>query len=151
MKNEYYDIACTDLKYVQFRLDSEFYNQISVDAQQVAEKMLKSVLELVTPLDDSVDKLMRSHNIRAIYDKIAEFQPDFTLDRHALSTLMDYYFDAKYLGDNFVLVDKGACSENLEIMYDVIEEVNHFRSENGLEVSSFERLRLEDDPETQNI
>lgn len=49
MKNEYYDIACGDLEYLHFGLASHNYNRISVDAQQVAEKMLKSVLELACP------------------------------------------------------------------------------------------------------
>lgn len=36
--NDYYFIACEDLKYLQCTLDTSHYNNIAVGAQQVAEK-----------------------------------------------------------------------------------------------------------------
>ena len=46
MKNEYYSIALGDLEYLQATLHLPYYNNIAIAAQQVAEKMLKSVVEL---------------------------------------------------------------------------------------------------------
>lgn len=137
MKNDYYAIAINDLRYLELTLNTQFYNNISVGAQQVVEKLLKSVLEQLVPATDShVDKLMTSHNLRAIYDKIHDVYPTFTLDRRGLSMLKDYYYDAKYPGDSFVTVTKSECEENVQIMYDTIEQVNKFRKENDLEIIS---------------
>lgn len=143
MENNYYSIACNDLRCMQFMMDGEFYNQISVCAQQVAEKMLKSVVEVTMPLDDNTEKIMRSHNLKLIYDKIHEQIPNFILDRHGLASLKDYYFDTKYPGDNFVNVTREECNDNLRIAYDVVEEVNRFRRENSLGVESVVRKLYE--------
>lgn len=45
MKNDFYAIACDDLRYLQATLHLPFYNQIAIQSQQVAEKMIKSVAE----------------------------------------------------------------------------------------------------------
>ena len=143
MKNDYYEIAINNLRYLEVTLHTQYYNDISIGAQQVVEKLLKSVLEQLAPsTDDSVDKLMHSHNLRAIYDKSHAIESAFNLDRRALSMLKDYYFDAKYPGDSFVTVTKEECTENIGIMYDVIEEVNRFRKCNNLPVIEVKRQEL---------
>ncbi|MCM1106365.1 MAG: HEPN domain-containing protein [Blautia sp.] len=139
MENNYYDIACYDLQCMQIMIDTGMYNRISVDAQQIAEKMLKSVLELCIPLDDHVEKLMRGHNLKQLYLQIHNALPDFVLDQHDLASLKDYYFDAKYPGDNFVNVTYAECCDNVRIAYDVAEAVNRFRIANQLQVKSFTR------------
>ena len=144
MKNDYYCIAMNDLKYLEVTLNTNFYNNISVGAQQVSEKMLKSVLEQVAPATDlEVDRALKSHNLRAIYDKIQEFDTTIVLDRKELSMLKDYYFDAKYPGDNFVTVTKAECNDNLKIMYNVIEQVNKFRKSNNLEILEYSEPGLD--------
>ena len=143
MLNDYYDIAINNLKYLEVTLGTEFYNDISIGAQQVAEKLLKSVLEQLFPTTDSyVNTLLHSHNLRAIYTKICEVDSTLNLDRRDLSMLKDYYFDAKYPGDYFVTVSRSECEENLEIMYNVIEEVNKFRENNNLSVTKVKRKQL---------
>lgn len=139
VENNYYSIACDDLRCMQFMIDGGFYNQLSVNAQQVAEKMLKSVMEVTVPLDNHTEKIMHGHNLRLIYDQIREHLPDFKLNRYELSALKDYYYDSKYPGDNFVNVTLEECNDNLRIAYDVVEEVNRFRLEHGLAIEPFDR------------
>lgn len=139
MKNDYYDIAYNNWRYLEIGLSYPMYNDLAVSAQQVAEKMLKSAVEH-TCID--VESLLKSHNLRALYDKIHQAEPDFVLDRNALSTLKDYYFDAKYPGDNFVSVTREECQECLEIMYDVIEQVNQLRNRLGLYTEHIPRKML---------
>lgn len=127
--NDYYEIACNDLLYLQATLDTGLYNQIAVQAEQVTEKMLKSVAERYCV---GIEKLMNTHNLRGIYDQIHKALPSFVLDRHRLSTLKDLYFDAKYPGDNFVEVDEELCTECLSIMYETIEAVTKARESLGL-------------------
>ena len=143
MKNDYYEIAINNLRYLEVTLHTPYYNEISVGAQQVVEKMLKSVLEQLVPATDAgKDKLMHSHNLRALYDKIHELDSTFNLDRRGLSMLKDYYYDAKYPGDSFITVTKDECTENVEIMYDAVDAVNAFRKRNGLEVIGVKRQEL---------
>ena len=87
MRNDYDDIAYNNLLSLEHALSTDYYNDIAVGAQQVSEKMLKSVLEQVCDLKDDVDKLLRSHNLRAIYDRIKAVYGDFSLDRGELSIL----------------------------------------------------------------
>lgn len=133
-------MACNTSGYLQLTLGSEYYNDMVVHAQQVTEKMLKSVAERVCT---DVDKLMHTHNLRGIYDAIHRIRPDFNLDRGALSMLKDFYFDAKYHGDNFVVVDRETCEECLATMYDCIREVHKIREELGLENHSIKEKMLE--------
>lgn len=139
MKNDYYDIACEDLNYLQATLHLPYYNQIAVQAQQIAEKMLKSVAEHSCI---GIEKLMHSHNLRALYDAIHEQEPEYCLDRARLSMLKDFYFDAKYPGDNFVNVTNQDCQECLDMMYDVAEQTNQFRQKYQLEYHQIQRTAL---------
>lgn len=143
MKNDYYEIAINNLRYLEVTLHTPYYNEISVGAQQVVEKMLKSVLEQLVPATDAgIDKLMHSHNLRALYDKIHELDSTFSLDRRGLSMLKDYYYDANYPGDSFITVTKEECAENLEIMYDTIDAVNAFRKRNDFEIIDVQHQEL---------
>lgn len=127
--NSYYDIACDDFFFLCDSIHPERFNQTTAQAQQVAEKMLKSVADRVCI---GIEKLMLSHNLRAIYDAIHEQESDFILDRNALSTLKDYYFDARYPGDNFVTVSKNEFLEVLGTLSDVVSEVERWRERHGL-------------------
>ena len=140
MKNDYYDIACNDLLYLQATLHLPFYNSIAPAAQQVAEKMIKSVAELTCM---GIEKLMQSHNLRALYDEIHQVEPDFVLGRSSLAMLKDFYFEARYPGDNFVTVTKEDCAECLETMYQVVEQVNNFRKAHDLPVMEIQRMELQ--------
>lgn len=139
MKNDYYEIAYNNLLYLQATLHLPFYNDIVVLAQQIAEKMLKSVVERV-----NIENLqmMRSHNLRALYDSVRMQYPEPVIDRGALSMLKDYYFDAKYPGENFVTVTKEECAECLNVMYDVIDYVHAVRKALHLDSYEIERKFL---------
>ena len=101
-----------------------------VQIQQVAEKMLKSVLELIST---NTEHLLKSHNLRQIYDAIHQEIPEFNLNRQDLGFLKDFYFEAKDPGENFITVEREDCATCLHTMYTIINEVNTFRKSNGLE------------------
>ena len=94
MKNDYYSIACENLKFLQssIRLKEPFYNNFAVLAQQIAEFLLKSVSERVCI---EIEKLMQSHNLRALYQEIKKCDSMYVLDKYKLSMLKDFYFDGK--------------------------------------------------------
>lgn len=130
MKNNYYDVAYHDLLYLEEDFHKTYYNPMVTQIQQVAEEMLKSVLELIRV---DVNHLLHSHNLRQIYTAINEFVPDFSLNESDLSYLKDFYFESRYPGDNFIEVSREQCAKCLRIMYTVVAEVNKFRQQNGLE------------------
>lgn len=143
MKNSYYDIALDGLLYLQDTMHLPYYNQIAPQAQQIAEKMLKSVLELVISKDDdAMLKLMTGHNLRAIYDAIRVRTSFPELSRGSLALLKDYYYDARYPGEHFVIVTSDECAEAIDTMYEVIKAVNEFRQEKGLEFTEITPKKL---------
>ena len=77
MKNDYF-VAVNDLGFLKYNLASEFYNQIAVNCQQVAEKLLKSVLDEVAT---GCESLLHSHNLRGIYDEVHAIDNSFSLSR----------------------------------------------------------------------
>lgn len=129
IENSYYDIACNDFMYFCDAISPKYFNQVSAQAQQIAEKMLKSVADLTCV---NIEKLMLSRNLRAIYDAIHEEDSEFNLDRRSLALLKDYYYDARYPGDNFVTVTKEEFIDLLNILMDVIQEVETWRSNHDL-------------------
>lgn len=143
MKNDYYSIACENLKFLQssIRLKEPFYNNFAVLAQQIAEFLLKSVAERVCI---EIEKLMQSHNLRALYQEIKKCDSMYVLDKYKLSMLKDFYFDAKYPGDNFIEVDKETCNDCLDIMYGVLMQTNLFRERMELEIQEFQIIKITD-------
>lgn len=65
--NSYYSIACNEFWYLRDAVSPVYCNPAAASAQQIAEKMLNSVAELVCT---GIEKLMTSHNLRALYDEI---------------------------------------------------------------------------------
>lgn len=130
IENSYYDIACNDFMYFCDAISPKYFNQVAAQAQQIAEKMIKSVADLTCI---NIEKLMTSHNLRALYDAIHEVDSCFNLDRRALSLLKDYYYDASYPGDNFVTVTKDEFTDLLNILNSVIREVERWRADHNLE------------------
>ena len=129
--NSYYSIACNEFWYLRDAVSPVYCNPASASAQQIAEKMLKSVAELVCT---GIEKLMTSHNLRALYDEIRKVDSSIKLDRRDLALLKDYYYDARYPGDNFVIVTVDELREALEIMLAVVEAVNEWRISHNLEI-----------------
>ena len=140
----YYQIAVNDLEYLQPTLSfSKVYNPIVVQAQQIAEWMLKSVAELVCT--ESIEDVLKTHNLKKIYLEICKYDKTIRLSAKDLGFLKDFYFEAKYPGENFILVDRQMCNECLEVMYSVIAETNRFRQSYGYEVKRIPEIYV---PET---
>lgn len=130
VKNDYYSIACNDYRYLLRTLDSDFYNNMAVACQQICEKALKSVLVCVNP---DAKTIINSHNLKQIYCAIDENEL-ISLDIAKLSLLKDYYFEARYPGDNFTNVSKEEFRIAYSTLIDVLNEVNKWRVKHNLEV-----------------
>lgn len=156
--NSYYAIACNDFWYLRDAVKPANCNPAAGNAAQVAENMIKSVAELACV---DIDKLMTSHNIRAIYDEINKVDTSLNLNRRDLALLKDYFFETRYPGDNFVLVSPNDLKEALEIMLDVVTAVTTWRKAHDLEVlienpaeefsSALQRFDADESPKKINI
>lgn len=121
IKNSYLDIAQNDLEYMESVLQtgSTFYNQLAVQCQQVAEKYLKGYLDKWM-VDEDVSDLLRKHNMKKIAATLNEKEPRLQLDTIGLAYLTDFYYDARYPGDDFYTVSKEEFEKCLSIMYDTV-------------------------------
>lgn len=124
IKNTYLDIAENDLQYLEsiLAMGSTFYNQLAVQCQQVAEKFLKGYLDKLL-VDEDVSDLLRKHNMKKIASKLNEVRPELKLDTVGLAYLTDFYYDARYPGDDFYTVTKEEFEKCLSIMYDTVNKL----------------------------
>ena len=129
IRNTYLDIAGNDLQYLESVLatGSTFYNQLAVQCQQVAEKYLKGYLDKIL-VDEDVADLLRKHNMKKIASKLNSVKVGLELDTIGLAYLTDFYYDARYPGDDFYNVTKDDFEKCLSVMYDT---VNKLRREFG--------------------
>lgn len=143
--NNYYAIAIDDICFIQDILFQTRYNQAVTQIQQAAEKLLKSVAELVVA--EHVEESLKTHNLSKIYRDINDSLPEelkLDLNNRDLNNLRNFYFDAKYPGENFITADIEDANAALDTMYDVLEAVNIFRESRGMTISTFERKHFEE-------
>ncbi len=124
IKNTYLDIAENDLQYLEavLKTGNTFYNQLAVQCQQVAEKFLKGYLDRML-LEEDVSELLRKNNLKKIAAKLNDIKPGLKLDTIGLAYLTDFYFDARYPGDDFYTVSKEEFEKCLAIMYDTVKKL----------------------------
>lgn len=128
IKNTYLDIAENDLEYLEsvMKTGSTFYNQMAVQCQQVAEKYLKGYLDKIL-VDEDVSDLLRKHNMKKIAGMLNERMEDLKLDTVGLAYLTDFYYDARYPGDDFYTVSKEEFEKCVSIMYDTVEKLRRIK------------------------
>ena len=97
--------------------------------------------EIICVPEDVMD-VLRTHNLRKINSVILKNGLDLHVDPRELAYLKDFYFDAKYPGENFVVVNREECEECLEIMYTVLQEVNNYRSNSGYTITDYSLVKL---------
>ncbi len=124
--NNYYDIACNDIKYLEAIGDVGYYNQPSALCQQISEKLLKSLVENLYTGDDIVD-ILRSHSLKTLARAIKSDIESFKVDIKDLSFLTNYYFDTRYPGPDYHIVSKEDFLECIRILYDIKKEVDRIR------------------------
>ena len=131
--NSYFSLAFNDLKYLKADMRDEegAYNRQVIDAHMIAERLLKGVLEDVELNDNRYKSdLLKSHNLRKIGQVLNE-KLGTRLDLPKLSYLKDFYFEARYPGDNFIVVNKEMRDTCMEIMGSVLEEMKPFIHDNN--------------------
>lgn len=114
LENSYLSVAMNDYRYLNYVRNSGYNNNIAVQCQQICEKLLKSIVEVTV---NKVIPALKSHDLKMIYDAIPESEFRSSVDRFKLSFLKDFYFSARYPGDNFVVV----TDEDLQVCLDITD------------------------------
>ena len=117
----YYEMALDRLKFLERNLNSGFYTHLSPVTQQVAENILKSILES----DDS--NTLISHDLWFINRKLLDEGKNLDLPKKDLVNLSYAYQTGDYS-----LVTREEFIEYLEIMYDITDAVNLYRKDKGM-------------------
>lgn len=130
--NSYYGMAYNDYCYAKagMQVGEQLgnYNGVAALCAQSAEKYLKAVLEIT--FSEEALGLLHSHNLRAITNKLKEIYPDLPLSTKDMKWLGDFYFDARYPGDNFVEVNKDDALECLRLTEDLAQKVTVLLEQN---------------------
>ncbi|MFI3209285.1 MAG: HEPN domain-containing protein [Eubacteriales bacterium] len=128
MKNSYYSIGYDDYLFAKDSLPlcdrNGNYNSVTAILAQAAEKLLKEVIERQFIDDSACISILRTHNLRVIVNKIIERYPESSLNSMECKWLGDFYFDARYPGDNYITVSKEDAYLALEITERILESVD---------------------------
>lgn len=117
--NSYYGMARNDYLFAKSSIETgrmlgNFNVTTSLFAQS-GEKFLKAVLELKFLEDSEVMRLLHSHNLRALYNKIST-KYKLSVSSMECKWLGDFYYDARYPGDDFVLTTEADALQCMQIV-----------------------------------
>ena len=112
----YFEIAkksCDGLtKFFDYAKEISWYNQFAAECQQVVEKMMKALVETFSDMD-LPDSLFKTHNLRRLAQVINSKYPDL-VDEQKVAWIEDFYFDARYPGDDFIVVSEDTALKLLD-------------------------------------
>lgn len=131
-ENDYYSIACKDLRYLQFTIGLPFYNNITFQCEQIIEKLLKSVIELY----DKHSFLLYSSNIVQLKDEVILYIGNIGLNTKEAQIITKYVNNTRYPGEDYITVTKEECTKALKLCYSILDEINIFRQKRGLEIEN---------------
>ncbi len=129
--NSYYLLARNDYLFLQSAKNSKLYNNIAVQAQQIVEKYLKHLVYTFCIDHHESLRALRSHSLVKLNSILLESGIDLELSKGDLAILKDYYYDAKYPGDNFIVVSKEDAEHALKVVEDVKKKVENYLARIG--------------------
>jgi HEPN domain-containing protein len=104
--NSYYSLAADDLLYSKSLLtsmkDFNKFNGVASLCAQSAEKFMKAFIE--DSINSSNIRLLKSHNLKRLLKEIKRIEPECNLSEKDYKWLGDFYFEARYPGDDFTIV-----------------------------------------------
>lgn len=130
--NSYMGMADNDFAFAKAGIETGIqlgnFNGTAAISAQAAEKYLKAVLEIGFSDDADLMDLLHSHNIRALYNKIIT-KYVLSVNSKDCKWLGDFYFDARYPGDNFVVVNRQDADECLILTEKIAKDAKRIIAE----------------------
>lgn len=138
-KNSYLSLAENEYLYMNTDYERGIvihdFNRTVVTCQQACEKYLKYILQIGFENNKQNSDLLHSHNLRAIYNKITT-KYQFDVDKKDCKWVGDFYYDARYPGDDFVEVTQNDAIEAMAITEKIraatlslVQEINKEKEE----------------------
>lgn len=104
----YYDFAIRSFNSINEQLELaeriDWYNLFAPECEQIIEKLMKSILDLCSS-DIVPDRLYKTHKLHVIAEFINARWSD-TVDIAMVSWIETFYFEARYPGEDSVIVTK---------------------------------------------
>lgn len=129
--NSYYQLAKNDYLFLQSAKGSKLYNNIAIQSQQVIEKYLKHLVYTFSIEHNEALRALKSHSLVKLNSILLETGIDLELSRGDLAILKDYYYDAKYPGDSFIIVSKEDAEHALYVVEEVKSKIENYLSSIG--------------------
>lgn len=143
--NSYYWIANNDLQYAKASIDVASsignYNLLASTLAQSGEKFLKAVVECYFKDDPTVLRELSTYNLKKLKMLLDTKFTNIPFTGKEVKYLGDYYFEARYPGDNFILVtNKGEIDELIELTERIKEWVDSLEEQkkNNSELETLE-------------
>ena len=150
--NSYFGMAQNDYLFAKSSIETgRVLGNFNVTASlfaQSGEKFLKAVLEQKFPGDQELLRLLHSHNLRALYNKVVT-KCQLSTNSMECKWLGDFYYDARYPGDDFILVteeDALSCMQIVEkLQLDVKRILEEEREQRIADCAQLSKLKAFDD------
>ena len=119
--NSYFGMGMNDYLYAKGSMatgrEIGNFNGTAALCSQSGEKFFKAIIEKCFAEEDDSEliSLLRTHNLRSLYNKITS-KYELSASSKDCKWLGDFYFDARYPGENFVLVTEEDAVECLAIL-----------------------------------
>lgn len=142
--NDYFSIADSDYKWIPYlmqgALEIKNYNLVIVQLQQVAEKYLKGYIDAELNISGKYDKELRSHNFRKLVGVI-NAEKGAEIDSIRAKYLGDFYYDARYPGDNYLVVADIATAQTcIEICDEIMTQIRSLQAKKENPTEYFKEL-----------
>lgn len=95
------------------------YNNAAILAQQTCEKYLKAIIVSCLQDDEEAKSYLGTQNLKTLLSQVNKNSKVIDIAYRDIKFVSDFYFDAKYPGDNFTLVNEEMFMECLEITEEV--------------------------------
>lgn len=99
-------------KFFDYAKETSWYNSFAAECQQVVERMMKALVETFSDMS-LPDSLFKTHNLRRLTQVINSKYPDL-VDEQKVAWIEDFYFDARYPGDDFIVVSEDTALKLLD-------------------------------------
>lgn len=139
IQNTYRSLAENEYLYMQASVEVARklgnYNILATQCAQICEKYLKAIVseKMIMNADNKV--LLQTHNLRSILVKIKETYP-IEVTQKEIKYVGDFYFDARYPGENFTMVDEETIEDCIEITEKLREECLKILDEENIKTLS---------------
>ena len=126
------------------------YNTVVIEAQQSAEKCMKGFITDYININHQYDKDLVTHNLRKLALIINDFTQTTTLDPVKCKYLGDWYFDARYPGENYTeITDKEEAERCIQIAEEIRDAL--YQATKILKTEPITDSTIPDDEETSIV